>query len=202
MPEGLPAGPFYPKERAEEIEKAQTLKGKREKAWAWKVLETVIRLETGRSLKECDLSKSPNGKWESPFFFFSLSHAREICGVAIGEMPLGLDVESADDKRLNKRYVEKIMTSGELERLGNNLGPIEAISLWTKKESVFKLKGLSGFVPREVESAAADSYLVSVHAKRCVVSLASDPDGEKPRFMELSPDLSYASKIRDAEKIG
>ena len=85
-----------------------------------------------------------------PYIFgaprFSISHSRGRCVLAVGEAPIGVDIEKLDESDLIA--AEAALTEEELEWIKSS--PLERFHvLWTRKESIFKAVG--GFAdPKDI----------------------------------------------------
>lgn len=138
--------------RTEELSRVangEVLKGKRA---TWTLLETAMRHAFGISPSEVDFEKKENGKWECDRFCFSLSHSGKYAAVAVSDVPVGVDIEeiSAFEKKYpphrRERIKNKILSPNE-----SSDEPL--ISLWTKKESVYKCLGTDGFSPKDIDTS-------------------------------------------------
>lgn len=70
--------------------------------------------------------------------YFSISHCKAGIAVAIGDQPIGIDIETI--RHANEDLVERTMN--EKERLGiRELGMREFTRLWTQKEAIVKAEG-------------------------------------------------------------
>ncbi|MCH5227882.1 MAG: 4'-phosphopantetheinyl transferase superfamily protein [Muribaculaceae bacterium] len=123
-------------------------------------------------------SFNPNGKpylRDYPQIHFSLSHCKEAVACAVADHPVGIDVESlqAYDSSL-ARYV---CSDGEYEQLKSKEDAATAFCvLWTKKESLLKLRGES-FPSREQLSDLLENCNNKFHTlihSRYVLSLCEE----------------------------
>ena len=77
---------------------------------------------------------------EQSHIHFSLSHCKKAIGCYISHAPCGLDIESI--RSAKDSLVSYCMNEEECQQIFSAPNPDEAfITLWTKKEAVFKLKG-------------------------------------------------------------
>jgi len=77
---------------------------------------------------------------EYPHIHFSLSHCKKAIGCYISSAPCGLDIESI--RPAKDSLVNYCMNEEECNQIFSAPNPDAAfITLWTKKEAVFKLKG-------------------------------------------------------------
>ena len=91
------------------------------------------------SLPAADLRTGRHGK---PYLesgpCFSLSHSGSLCAVAVGDTPMGLDIETVRDIRPYARLLSSF-TLREREEIGN--GETAFFANWTAKESYIKYLG-------------------------------------------------------------
>ena len=141
--------------RAAEISAVRNVTVKKNKLFVWKLLEYAYSDFFGKKFCDDCVVKGNDGKWKSAdgSFFFSLSHTDDICAVAIGFVPCGVDVEGFDRKRFGQPLAKKILCESEYEeyeRLTCDEGQIFCAQKWTQKESAFKKNGGELFVPRNI----------------------------------------------------
>lgn len=145
---------IYPPQRAEEIEKTGSEKAKREKIAVWRLLLAAIDRKFGFKPEELDFSKTESGKWICDKLWFSLSHSRGASAVIVSDKPCGIDVEYKVD--FLKKSADKSFIEGFLDRIGESskdletLSAEEVLSLWTKKESLYKMTGEGIFSPKKI----------------------------------------------------
>ncbi len=155
--------------RQAEIDSISNERVRLEKYSAWRLLEYGVRAAFGIELEALHPKKSDVGRWECDKIHFSISHSGALVAVAVSCEPVGIDIQEVRDIR--DGLVEKILTEGE--RSTYNGGTEEIITLWTKKEAVFKLLGERYFHPSAIDSSlhptftttlnmADESYIMSV----------------------------------------
>lgn len=72
---------------------------------------------------------------------FSLSHSGDYAVCALGEKPIGIDIQRIVP--YNEKTAKKVCSFRELEIIGKSADKsAEFIKLWTKKEAVMKMAGL------------------------------------------------------------
>ena len=108
------------------------------------LMRTCLAKNLGLSMEEIKIQVSPNGKPyldENPVFF-SISHSYPLVVCAISETPVGVDIEKIRPISGNP---QRFCTEQECEYLNNAKNKDEynerLITLWTKKEALFKLFG-------------------------------------------------------------
>lgn len=78
---------------------------------------------------------------------FNISHSREMVVCAIGEFPIGIDVEFYDPA-INYLDFEFQMTSGEIRKIHDAEDKIKSFfTYWTEKEAVMKAHGDGMMLP-------------------------------------------------------
>ena len=106
------------------------------------LLLKAIRAEFGIETTE-DFDIAENGKpyfSRHPFVHFNISHCKTVIACAVGDRPIGIDVENIqmrNDSLLKYAFNEK-----EIQQIHRAIFPeLEFTKLWTMKESLFKLYG-------------------------------------------------------------
>lgn len=168
----------------EEISNGET---KREKYYAWKLLEYALERSLGLKIGDMTFTKAENGQLVTDRVRFSLSHSKGALAVAISRGAVGVDIEKMDIPR-HPGLPRRIMTDEEFEAY-TQLSPEQQhgyfIKLWTAKEALFKAAGAERFVPAAQDTAKGifRSYEVSVGGKQYALSVATATP-EKIRLFE------------------
>lgn len=141
----------FPKERVVEILSSESEKTRRQKTAVWKLLLFAAEKTFGLSADEILFEKTPEGKWLCDKFRFSLSHTDGALAVALAENACGIDIEFSP--KFFKKCTYKPFIASFLKRIGESgdLNAEEALKLWTKKESVYKLSGSGVFSPEKTD---------------------------------------------------
>ncbi|MCR5783674.1 MAG: 4'-phosphopantetheinyl transferase superfamily protein [Clostridia bacterium] len=107
---------------------------------AWNLLYSMLK---EKGLPTAAVSFSETGK---PFLvgsdiYFSLSHSKDICAVAIADCPVGVDVEKCRDG-YNPLMVGRSLSGNELAVFDGDFTRI-----WCRKEAVAKMtgEGITGY---------------------------------------------------------
>lgn len=162
----------YPPQRAEEITKTRIEKVRREKLAVWQLLLVAIERKFGYKPEELSFSKTENGKWICDKLWFSLSHSHGASAVIVSDKPCGIDVEYKVE--FFKKCADKSFIEAFLNRMSESTGEFgtlfaeEILSLWTKKESLYKKTGKGSFSPKkitpgdETKSFVIGDYVFSV----------------------------------------
>lgn len=175
---------IFPPERADEIDRCSNPDVRREKYYAWKLLEKALMRSLGLNLKNLDIVRTENGKWECSACCFSLSHSGNFAAVAVSRKPIGVDIEKCDESRFTESFTKKIATERECEALDRLKERQAALNeLWTKKEAVFKLLGDKTFQPSNIEVSeyVTVTKVVQSEDERYFVTVASE-DAERADF--------------------
>lgn len=189
IPQDTKLGSLPHKEREKEIESCASEKVKREKYYAWKLLEYAAERTFGKKLKKLTLSKNENGKWECEDFCFSLSHSHSAVAVALSRKSVGVDIEYIAP--MKTETANKILTErerAEYEALPKTQRNGFLLEKWTQKESVFKALNAPAFHPAriETENESVRTQTVEIANEEYLLSVAS-PDLAKLKivFAEL-----------------
>ena len=169
---------LYPKERQLEIKHTKNEKLKREKYYVWRLLEYALAESFEKSISELEFTKHESGRWSTPFCEFSLSHTDGVVAVAISNETVGVDVE-VTKPRHNDKTAGRIMTAEEYNKY-QNLPESERteffLSVWTRKEAVFKSLHLDSFVPSRDyydSEITLKTEIVTTMAGKAILSVAS-----------------------------
>ena len=147
-------GEVYPESRNREIQDAKNERVRREKYYAWKLLEYAIEESTKSSIRDYSFLKLETGKWTADGIYFSLSHSNAALAVAVSSRPVGVDIELINPPRA-EGFARRILSDSEFldfEALPENERLAFLIKKWTEKESLFKLFSDKAFVPSEISA--------------------------------------------------
>lgn len=75
---------------------------------------------------------------EFPYIHFNLSHCSNAIACAVGDTPIGIDVESTE-RKISDALVRHTMSQQEQEEIAGD--PIRFFHFWTQKEALVKLRG-------------------------------------------------------------
>ena len=138
-------------ERDIEVQSILNLKVKKEKYFAWKLLEFAIAKSMNKKIDELVFEKNEFGKWLTKDFFFSISHSKDVVAVAISSEEVGVDIELLT----KPKRIERILTEEEKElfcKLKEDKREEFLIEKWSQKESVFKRSNSKGFCPSKINT--------------------------------------------------
>lgn len=154
IPERVVFNKVIPEERNREVEKNRNSAVKKEKYWAWKLLEAGIEHSLGIKFSDVEFEKDENGKWTCPDCYFSITHSSGVVAVAISDKPVGIDIENAS--RFFAKYEKQksvvtllkyMLAEGESGKTAK-----DALDFWVKKESAFKMQSEKLFSPQKINT--------------------------------------------------
>lgn len=140
------------KERKDEIEAVLSEKVKTEKTEVWKLLEIAAEHAYGYKPADVIYKKLPCGKWIGDKFCFSLSHTFGASAVIVSDKPCGIDIENID--KFRKKCEDANFLPSFLKAIGcEEVEDAEsALTVWTRKESVFKTLEQQVFSPKKTSA--------------------------------------------------
>ncbi len=164
-------GEIVPEARRKEIADCGSEPLKEGKLSVWRLLGLAVKEVFGWEMRDLHFEKTPNGKWISKEFEFSLTHSGNLVAVAVSSERVGIDAEKINEARFNERLRGKILTAQEKELLQGTEEERarKANLLWTKKEAAFKMNGTGAFHPAKIETEGIyaetkelDGYYITV----------------------------------------
>ena len=165
-------------ERQAQIDSSGSERVKRERYFAWRLLEHAVWHSKGKSLSEMQPTLFKSGKWESPHIYLSITHSKDLVAVAISNAPVGIDLEPIGSPR-PERFAERVFSEEEMAEYrstkeGERLALI--YRKWTEKESLFKRAGGSSFVPKNIDTTSGGviSYELEMNGDVYFLSVATD----------------------------
>ena len=165
-------------ERQAQIDNSGSERVKRERYFAWRLLEHAVMHSKGKSLAEMQPKLSQNGKWESPYIHLSITHSKDLVAVALSNAPVGIDLEPIGSPR-PERFAERVLSDEEMAEYrsteeGDRLPLI--YRKWTEKESLFKKEGGTAFIPKQIDTTKGGviSYELEMNGDIYFLSLATD----------------------------
>lgn len=179
--------PLYPHERYKEIVGCKNERVRLEKYLVWKLLEKVVTDDLKLDFANIKFTKTPNGKWVCPDFYFSLSHTDGLVCVAVSKSEVGVDAELS--QKINEGLKERILTDTELsymKELPSSEQNQFLLESWVKKESIFKKCGGKMLMPNTIEASEHRTELAYIELGGCeyVISVATDYDKIEFKRME------------------
>ena len=171
-----------PATRNEQIKRCTDEHIMRQRYCVWKLLDCALRELYEGGVADFELYLDDNGKWNCRNGVnFSLSHAQNVVVVAVCNHPVGVDVESVErfsSHANDDSFVEKVLCDNEqrlLDSASDEARTETLAQMWTKKESIFKLKGVSFFNPKDIDTTVkfARSQIGTIGGKPYVLSVAT-----------------------------
>ncbi|MBQ9428659.1 MAG: hypothetical protein IJU41_03840 [Clostridia bacterium] len=142
---------FSSKTRMEELAACKNRALYESKCASWTLLAHAFAHATGKEIDFAAFSRAENGKWSCPTAFFSISHTGGFCAVALSDAACGVDLE--EDALFWHTHVPEDVARLRVRILAADEQTEEDfLTLWTKKESLYKCYGAGGFAPREIST--------------------------------------------------
>ena len=179
--------PICPKAREEEIFACGNERVRRQKFYAWKLLERALRSSLGMEMKDLAFTKNSCGKWETPSCYFSISHSKNAVAVAVSDAPIGVDVEGWNGVKISA--LERALMPAEREEYLSVLPENQTeflLQKWTGKEAVFKVLGGKRFQPTKIDGGAigVQSRLIYLDGERYTLSVYTQSENVCWRILE------------------
>ena len=147
--------------RKNEIAAAKSLKVKREKAFAWALLEYAVKKVFDKDIEEFSPKKDENGKIIADGIFTSISHSGNYALAVVANTEVGGDIEEKKDKDFT-RLVEKIATESEKTLFSAAKDKKTCFfKLWTAKEALYKRSGEKVFSPEKTPIDGKAEFFVT-----------------------------------------
>ena len=108
-----------------------------------------------------------------PEIHFSLSHCSQAVACAVSNLPVGIDVESTD--QYSDELARQVMNYSEMRLINSSPSPAVAFTrLWTMKESLYKLRGVSLAVgiPNMLDHVQGYRFTTIIHSD-CIITSCS-----------------------------
>ena len=143
LPERAPKGRLYPREREEYVFAATSDTVRRERFYAWRLLEYALKASFGYKIKRLDIKRTESGAWSVGGCFVSISHGNGALAVAVSHSPVGIDVEGIGVRSV-EHLASRVLTEEEnalLKSTEESEREELMLSLWVKKEAEYKRRG-------------------------------------------------------------
>ena len=164
LPDGEIGAPLLPEARWLAVKDIKNDKVKKEKYFAWRLLEYGLSDSFGLTVAEAALTVGEFGRWSSPYVFFSISHSSGALAVAISDSPCGIDIEP-ECGRWSEELAKRYLNDEEYARYSANPEASrreEFLKIWTTKEAIFKASGKEHFSPRDTDTASHEYKTIKV----------------------------------------
>ena len=175
----IPAAPEYrpvlPEDRQKLIDATRNEQVKAQRYTAWDTLLFGMRHSLGIEPESAGLVRDANGKWTSDACELSISHCKTAVAAAVSSLPVGVDLEPAEDARYREALLDRVTTDVEREAF-RHVGEKRMIPvLWTRKEASFKRRGEKSFSPVREDAAKETIVSLLIRLDRAyIVSVATD----------------------------
>ena len=190
------------KERQEDIDNTTGIHNKidkRDKYYAWKLLEEACRHALGKELNDLNPHKLKTGKWVIDDYYISISHSGGYAMVCISNKPIGVDLQRNREMSAVKATEE--MLPEELEYYGKDALEKHLIA-HTKKEAIFKCYGNGPYKNINTLLYNDEVLTSSFHGMRMIYTICSDLikenvnlnlyfEGKKTSIEDLKEELYY-----------
>ena len=181
--------PLATAQRDQEIRACGSEKVRREKYYAWKLLEHALNHAFDQPIENVRFKKNDNGKWSCSVCEFSLSHSKNAVAVALSRKAVGVDIERIVPSK-SRTFAEKILNEAEQKEyfsLPQDAQTEYLIEKWTQKESLFKTLNLPYLLPNQMDTTREDAQLytkqVTVASELYALSVSAT-NGRQPVYYE------------------
>jgi len=139
----------------------------------WGLLSKVFKEFFNEEFDGSLVYKNQFGKplYNKQNIYFSLSHSKDLVGVALSTNSIGFDIEKIDNDRVNDKLLNRVLNSLEIEEFSCD----KFFDVWTKKEAIFKLNGNEkSFIPKNVlpDNYNTKTYSISYNNDAYSLSVA------------------------------
>lgn len=174
-------GDVEPAIRNELIQRCTDTLTKQQRYCVWQLLDYALRDCYNGGVKDFNIYVDNNGRWNTHNTVeFSLAHSNNVVAVALCNHFVGVDIEAVERFTHlvnNDSFVKRVLTDNEQLVLSNTPADKRAemlATMWTKKESFFKLRSRSAFVPTSFDTTVkpAHSQLVTIDGIQYALSVA------------------------------
>ena len=190
IPDAPPTGALFPPERAREVNEIQSERAKKEKYYAWRLLEHALARSLGLDAKNLAFFKDKNGKWGANGVFFSLSHTANTVAVAVSRAAVGVDIEQYRTPRTD-RLAARVLTArehAEFEKAPERDAFL--LQKWVGKEAIFKKGDEKVFSPASIETT--DANAVTGELERDGVRYAFAVATDTPECVRIFKDVDLS----------
>ena len=129
-------------QRHEKVNRIIPENSRRQSVAAFRLLQKALEKEYGITGK-IEFAFADKGKPylpEYPAVYFNMSHCRKAVAVAVGDEPVGVDIEEICP--FDKELAQRVLSEDELEFVTHSDSPaVEFTKLWTLKEGYLKMTG-------------------------------------------------------------
>ena len=128
----------------------------------------------GYKISNLTFTKTEKGKWLCDKCYFSISHSHDLVVVAISKKPIGVDCELLEKPK--DGVIERVLTTREKKNLSSDGDFKKLLTVWSKKESIFKKCGEGSFYPSKIDTTKYQlaEKTVAVNDKEYIVTTFTD----------------------------
>lgn len=164
-----------------------------EKRATWTLLEMAVKHSVNLDAQSIDFKKSRFGKWMCDEVCFSISHSEKYAVVAVSNNNCGIDFEIVNEinSRFSKENISKMKKRIKCENDADN----SFLGLWTKKESLFKLKGKGSFIPARVDANFPLCKTVYVNEFDMIMSYCGDSVNKMRMFFVKDNQIKMLNTV-------
>ena len=187
IPDDAPMTSVSHMERQCELDGITNERVKKEKYFAWRLLEYALYRSFGKKIDNLELHRAESGRWICPDLYLSISHTDGAVAVALSRTPVGVDIECDGEKRA-ERYADKILSEREYAKYlakGEDERSSYFTEIWCKKESIFKMKDAP-----DVTAASIDTHASAALTRHFLI-------GEKKIILAVASDVTDKAKFYD-----
>ena len=174
-------GEVAPAIRNEMIQRCTDTLTKQQRYCVWKLFDYALRECYSGGVDDFEFYIDDNGKWNCRNGIeFSLAHSNNVVVVAVCNQFAGVDIEAVERfaRHVNDdKFAERILTDNEQLLLSKT--PVEQraeflATMWTKKESLFKLASRKAFNPKAFDMTVkpVHSQLLTINGTQYALSVA------------------------------
>ena len=187
LPEGDIADDISCELRRKEIASVTNERVKREKYFAWKLLEYALQRSFGLKISDLEFTRNENGGYKTDRAEFSISHSKGALAVAVSRNAVGIDIEPSNTDHseatarrvMNESEFAEFISLPEAERQGY------FVKAWTAKEALFKASQKKGFNPSEEDTLSGGFVSIEKQIGEKIFTLSvATAHPEKLRFFE------------------
>lgn len=167
-----------PEERRQQLGMVHSEKGRRQSAAGEWLLRSMLS-EVTKEAPESFLIHREEGK--KPFlvncpFYFSISHAEAYVMAAVGDCPLGADIERTG--RDARKALQKVCSAGDRKLLEEGRWkPALQMEIWTRKEALVKCLGCGIWDPRMKQTVGRGVTELELPEGRFQIWSENGPEG-------------------------
>ena len=190
LPSVEPNTPLSCVERQSDIDKVSNEVARREKYYAWRLLEYAIKNSLGADASRLSFTKGKNRRWFCSEVEFSLSHSHGALAVAVSkDQAVGVDVErvSVRDAARMAEYMLTSLEKEQYESLDDSCREEWLIRRWCEKEAIFKSRNEEIFPPKKIETAElfCTSITIDIADEKYALAVAAEHSDEIRFFKDI-----------------